>query len=174
MPAERCAVDGKSPATDVASRTFREVGGFIREQRTQAQLSVRKLARMAGVSDPYLSQVERGLRRPSADVLQRVADALQVRAETLYYKAGILSEPADDLSARIMTDPHLTEPQKRALLEVYESFRGGEAGRSGPASEGVGRPSAVDGTEDPGRSEDSHGLDGHRPPEPQDHHDRSE
>lgn len=90
-------------------------------------MSLRKLARMAEVSDPYLSQIERGLRRPSADVLQRLASALQVRAETLYYKAGILSEPTDDLAVRIAAEPSLTESQKRALIEIFESFRAAQA-----------------------------------------------
>lgn len=122
------AKDATDAAAATAGRTVKEVGAFIREQRTQAQLSLRKLARMADVSDPYLSQIERGLRKPSADVLARVAEALKVSAETLYYKAGILAEPTDDLGARIAADPSLTEPQKRALLEVYRSFRAGTTG----------------------------------------------
>ena len=108
---------------EAAASGVREVGGFIRTQRQAAQLSLRKLAHMADVSDPYLSQIERGLRRPSADILQRLADALELRAETLYVKAGILDEPSDDLGERILADPHLSESQKRALFEVYRSFR---------------------------------------------------
>lgn len=110
-------------ATQAAASRVREVGGFIREQRKQAELSLRKLAALAGVSNPYLSQIERGLRRPSAEILQRVAEALAISAETLYVKAGILEAREDDLADRIAADTTLTEGQKRALLEVYESFR---------------------------------------------------
>lgn len=106
-------------ATDAAAE---KLGAFIRQQRTSAQLSLRKLARMADVSDPYLSQIERGLRRPSADILQRVAEALQVSAESLYYQAGLLTEPDGDLRARIRAEPGLTESQKRTLIDIYESF----------------------------------------------------
>ncbi len=123
------ATDAAAAAGHAASRTVKEVGSFIREQRKHAQLSLRNLARLADVSDPYLSQIERGLRKPSADVLQRVAGALAIRAETLYYKAGMLSEPSDDLAERIRAEPALTESQKRALVEIYESFRAG-SGRS--------------------------------------------
>ena len=86
-------------------------------------MSLRNLAVQAGVSNPYLSQIERGLRKPSAEILQRVAGALRISAETLYVKAGILEEREDDLAGRILADPHLKEAQKRALLEVYQSFR---------------------------------------------------
>lgn len=108
---------------DVTSSAVRDLGGFIREQRTAARLSLRKLATLAGVSNPYLSQIERGLRKPSADILAAIAGALRISAETLYVEAGILEERDDDLAARILADPHLTEPQRRALLEVYLSFR---------------------------------------------------
>ncbi len=87
-------------------------------------MSLRKLAKLAGVSNPYLSQIERGLRKPSADILQRVASALRISAETLYVQAGILEERGDDdLASRILADRHLSEAQKRALLEIYRSFR---------------------------------------------------
>ena len=86
-------------------------------------MSLRNLALQAGVSNPYLSQIERGLRKPSAEILQRVAGALRISAETLYVRAGILEERDDDLGAAILADPHLTEAQKRALLEIYQSFR---------------------------------------------------
>ena len=113
------AKDDVKEATDAAAR---KVGAFIRSQRTSAQLSLRKLARMADVSDPYLSQIERGLRKPSADILQRLAEALRISAESLYYQAGMLSEPDGDLRARIRAEHTLTESQKRALIEVYDSF----------------------------------------------------
>jgi transcriptional regulator with XRE-family HTH domain len=111
-------------ASSAAAHKLRDLGDFIREQRRSAQMSLRNLAHLAGVSNPYLSQIERGLRKPSADILQRVASALRISAETLYVKAGILEERGDDdLAARILADSTLSEQQKRALLEVYQSFR---------------------------------------------------
>jgi transcriptional regulator with XRE-family HTH domain len=112
-----------------ASGKLHDLGAFIREQRTSAELSLRHLADLAGVSNPYLSQIERGLRKPSAEILQRLAQALRISAETLYVKAGILEERDDDLAERITADPHLSDKQKRALLEVYRSFRTAESGR---------------------------------------------
>jgi transcriptional regulator with XRE-family HTH domain len=101
-----------------------DVGRYIREQRRQAELSLRKLASQAGVSNPYLSQIERGLRQPSARILKDIAKALRISAETLYVRAGILdqAEPTD-LEVGILKDPHLTERQKQVLIEVYRSFR---------------------------------------------------
>lgn len=100
------------------------LGDFIRDQRTSAELSLRKLADRAGVSNPYLSQVERGLRRPSAEILQRIAKALEISSETLYVQAGILDAPGDsNLVDHIRRDPSLTEDQKRTLIHIYESFR---------------------------------------------------
>lgn len=101
------------------------VGAFIRRQREQAEMSVRRLAELADVSNPYLSQVERGLRKPSAEILQQVAQALKISVESLYVKAGIL--PEDDyrtssVREAIDADEYLTDDQKRALLNVYESF----------------------------------------------------
>lgn len=113
----------RSKATHAAGDAVRDLGAFIRQQRTEARLSLRRLAEMAEVSNPYLSQIERGLRKPSAEILQRVAEALRISAETLYVQAGILEQPSDDLAERIMADPHLTEAQKRALVGVYRSFR---------------------------------------------------
>jgi transcriptional regulator with XRE-family HTH domain len=123
-------------ATNSAKDAVRDLGSFIREQRKQAELSLRNLAKLAGVSNPYLSQIERGLRKPSAEILQRVAEALRISAETLYVKAGILDERDEDLAARIAADTTLTEKQRRALLEVYLSFR-------------QERPDATSGTADP-------------------------
>jgi transcriptional regulator with XRE-family HTH domain len=101
-----------------------DVGAFIRERRRAAQLSLRKLAQLAGVSNPYLSQIERGLRRPSADILNGIAKALRVSAETLYVKAGILDEEHEhDVVSTILADPAITERQKQALVQIYESFR---------------------------------------------------
>jgi transcriptional regulator with XRE-family HTH domain len=103
-----------------------DVGDFIRTQREAAQKSIRDLAKLAGVSNPYLSQIERGLRRPSAEILQQIAKALKVSVESLYVHAGIL-DPDDvvDIAVpdAINRDPHLTPEQKQSLLTVYESFR---------------------------------------------------
>lgn len=104
----------------------RDVGAFIRERRRSVGLSVRKLASMAGVSNPYLSQIERGLRRPSADILNGIAKALRISAETLYVQAGILDErkPKDhDPVSAILADPAITERQKQVLVQIYSSFR---------------------------------------------------
>jgi transcriptional regulator with XRE-family HTH domain len=100
------------------------VGRFIRDQRTSAKLSLRKLAGLAGVSIPYLSQIERGLRKPSADILQAIAKALRISAEQLYVQAGILDLPkGGPVVDAVRADGELTERQKQVLLDVYESFR---------------------------------------------------
>src|SRR5438046_6560492 len=110
---------------------WRDLGEFIREQRNGARLSLRRLSDMAGISNPYLSQIERGLRRPSAEILQQIARALRISAETLYVRAGILEERLgdSDLAAAILRDAHLTERQKQVLLEIYESFCNENAAR---------------------------------------------
>ena len=102
-----------------------DLGQFIREQRQLGRMSLRKLSEVAGISNPYLSQIERGLRRPSAEVLQQLAKALRVSAETLYVRAGILEERDGDESVTeaILADPWLTQDQKQSLLDVYQSFR---------------------------------------------------
>ncbi len=104
---------------------WRDLGEFIREQRHIGHLSLRKLSEMAGVSNPYLSQIERGLRKPSAEILQQIARALEISSETLYIRAGILEERPDgaDLVAEIRRDPWIDEEQKRTLIQIYESFR---------------------------------------------------
>ena len=104
---------------------FNELGSFIREQRNSARLSLRRLSELAGISNPYLSQIERGLRRPSAEILQQIAKALRISAETLYVQAGILEKPDGDtdLSRHIFADRHLTEEQRQALMRIYLSFR---------------------------------------------------
>jgi transcriptional regulator with XRE-family HTH domain len=101
------------------------IGAYIREQREQAKISLRQLAQAAGVSNPYLSQIERGLRRPSADILQQIARGLRISAEALYVQAGFLEDrpPGAGVRDAVLTDPELTERQKQMLLEVYESFR---------------------------------------------------
>ncbi|MCB1003536.1 MAG: helix-turn-helix transcriptional regulator [Acidimicrobiales bacterium] len=104
---------------------WRDLGEFIREQRRVGQLSLRKLSEMAGVSNPYLSQIERGMRKPSADILRQIARALEISSEELYIRAGILEERdgEPDLVAEIRRDPYITEDQKKTLVHIYESFR---------------------------------------------------
>ena len=104
---------------------MRDLGDFIRQQRQTAELSMRQLARKAGVSNPYLSQIERGLRRPSADILQQIAKALEISAEALYVQAGILDEHHEDteVPSAVARDDQLTERQKQVLLQIYSSFR---------------------------------------------------
>lgn len=107
----------------VVSNAAQDIGSFIRAQREAAQVSVRQLAEKAGVSNPYLSQIERGLRKPSAEVLNQIAKALRVSAEVLYIRAGIL-EPGDPSAVRdaIVNDIAITERQKQVLLDIYSSF----------------------------------------------------
>ena len=100
-----------------------ELGSFIREQRRSARLSLRKLSDLAGISNPYLSQIERGLRKPSAEILQQIAKALRISAETLYVQAGILDENREhDLVAEILKDSAISERQKQALIDHYRSY----------------------------------------------------
>jgi transcriptional regulator with XRE-family HTH domain len=101
------------------------LGEFLKEQRRHAQLSLRQLADQAGVSNPYLSQIERGMRKPSADVLQQIAKALRISAEAMYVRAGLLDRPTTDHSVQeaVLADAALSERQKRVLLDVYETFR---------------------------------------------------
>ncbi len=104
-----------------------ELGEFIKSQREIASMSVRRLAELAGVSNPYLSQIERGLRRPSAEILQQLAKALKISVETLYVRAGLLSEDeakAPSVREAVSRDPLLTAGQKQALLNVYDSYVG--------------------------------------------------
>jgi transcriptional regulator with XRE-family HTH domain len=101
------------------------IGEYIRQQREQAKISLRQLSSAAGVSNPYLSQIERGLRRPSAEILQQIAKGLRISAEALYVQAGILEDrrPDSGVRAAVLADPELTERQKQVLLDIYESFR---------------------------------------------------
>ena len=119
-PAERVAhVVGQK-----VGQRVEDIGGYIRSQRELAQVSLRQLAKAAGVSNPYLSQIERGLRKPSAEILQQIARGLRISAEALYVRAGILDErPASAVTEAVHADPDLTERQKQALLEIYQSFR---------------------------------------------------
>ncbi|MFE5714722.1 helix-turn-helix domain-containing protein [Streptomyces sp. NPDC056501] len=121
----------------MASLNVGNLGEYLREQRRTAQLSLRQLAEAAGVSNPYLSQIERGLRKPSAEVLQQVAKALRISAETLYVRAGILDEKErEELETRavVLADPSINERQKQVLLQIYDSFRKENAAEAAAAS----------------------------------------
>jgi transcriptional regulator with XRE-family HTH domain len=129
-----------NPVKDEFETRWHDLGEFIREQRRIGHLSLRKLSELAGISNPYLSQIERGLRKPSAEILQQIARALQISSETLYVRAGILEERTGtaDLVGEILRDPFLNEDQKRTLVRIYVSFRhengNGDADAAGAAS----------------------------------------
>lgn len=133
----------------MAPALVHDLGGYLREQRKAAQLSLRQLSELAGISNPYLSQIERGLKKPSAEILQQIARGLQVSAESLYVKAGILdAHPGagdqPDVLAAIAADPRLNDRQRQALVDVYRSFVESEAAtHAAPASRAV-KPSAAD------------------------------
>ena len=118
-----------------------DLGEYLREQRQSAQLSLRQLSEVAGISNPYISQIERGLKKPSAEILQALAKALRISAESLYVRAGILEERTDDAGARpvdvtdaVLADPKLNDRQRAVLLDVYESFLGEPAAGKSSAS----------------------------------------
>ncbi|HWC80980.1 MAG TPA: helix-turn-helix transcriptional regulator [Pseudonocardiaceae bacterium] len=116
-------MDEKNPIERVVTDLGRDIGQYIRTQRNNAQISLRQLAKLAGVSNPYLSQVERGLRKPSAEILQQIAKGLRISAEALYVQAGILDAPIGGAVAEaIHAAPELNERQKQVLLDVYQSF----------------------------------------------------
>ena len=142
------------PPNPLGALPLGPLGEYIREQRRSAQYSVRQLAQAAGVSNPYLSQIERGLRKPSAEILQQIAKALRISAESLYVKAGLLDghaadgdgagvndlpdsagRPVRDVRAAIADDGHLTLRQKHALLDIYEAFRSENAREASTSSE---------------------------------------
>ena len=115
----------KSESLDSLETRLHDLGDFIRDQRRNARLSLRKLSELAGISNPYLSQIERGLRKPSAEILQGIARGLRISAETRSVRAGILDERGEppDLVAAVLRDPTLTERQKQVLVEIYRSFQ---------------------------------------------------
>jgi transcriptional regulator with XRE-family HTH domain len=150
--------------------TVNSIGEYIREQREQARISMRQLAQAAGVSNPYLSQIERGLRKPSADILQQIAKGLRISAEALYVQAGILEDRPSDSGVRsaLLADPELSERQKQVLMEIYESFRkenaaaaeaaaaeAAEAAPTGAAwAEATGQAGQADQADQAGQAED--------------------
>jgi len=111
------------------------LGEYIREQRESTQVSLRQLAKTAGVSNPYLSQIERGVKKPSAEILSQIAKGLRISAETLYVRAGILDDhQGSDVVAAILADVTIGERHKRTLIDVYESFRAEHGATPAPAT----------------------------------------
>jgi transcriptional regulator with XRE-family HTH domain len=133
-----------------------DLGQYLREQRQSAQLSLRQLSEVAGISNPYISQIERGLKKPSAEILQSLAKALRISAESLYVRAGILDERSDlgealafDVTDAILADPKLNDRQRAVLLDVYESFVGEPAARKSPEPPKVQRAQTARGASRP-------------------------
>lgn len=127
--------------TDLGKELTKDIGEYIRQQRENASISLRQLAKLAGVSNPYLSQIERGLRKPSAEILQQIAKGLRISAEALYVQAGILDEPTGGpVSDAIRAATELTERQKQVLLDIYETFR-----RANLSAHSTAKGSDVDG-----------------------------
>jgi transcriptional regulator with XRE-family HTH domain len=126
------------------NETVKSIGDYIREQREQARISMRQLAQAAGVSNPYLSQIERGLRKPSADILQQIAKGLRISAEALYVQAGILEDRPADTGVRsaLLADAELSERQKQVLIEIYESFRKENAAAAEAAAQAAAEQAA--------------------------------
>lgn len=146
--------DGRNPievVADLGKDLGRDIGEYIRQQRSSAKISLRQLSKLAGVSNPYLSQIERGLRRPSAEILQQIAKGLRISAEALYVQAGILDAPSGGpVPEAIRAAGELTERQKQVLLDVYETFLRANAstpstveGSDVDADESAGVPSAL-------------------------------
>jgi transcriptional regulator with XRE-family HTH domain len=127
------------------SLSVHDLGTYLREQRETARLSVRQLSELAGVSNPYLSQIERGLKKPSAEILGQLAKGLRISAESLYVRAGILEERADalPLETAVLADAGLTERQKRVLLDIYTSFRAENARPTADSAPTAAPPSVV-------------------------------
>ncbi|MGH3374209.1 MAG: helix-turn-helix domain-containing protein [Actinoallomurus sp.] len=135
----------------MATSKVGSIGEYIKEQRQRAKVSLRQLAEVTGVSNPYLSQIERGLRKPSAEILQQIAKGLRISAEALYVQAGILDdrESETDVQAAIRADTALSERQKQVLLDIYESFRKEEGSSTFPIGDAAIRMTPVtEGTEE--------------------------
>lgn len=128
----------------MATLKVSSLGGYIREQRESAQVSLRQLSRSAGVSNPYLSQIERGIKKPSAEILQQIAKGLSISAETLYVHAGILDErhggvDGNHVVAAVLADPAIGDRHKRVLVDIYESFRAEHAAKAPVAQKTTSR-----------------------------------
>lgn len=131
------------PIDRMVENAAQDIGSFIRAQRQAAQVSLRQLAERTGVSNPYLSQIERGLRKPSAEVLAQIAKGLRVSAEVLYLQAGILEESrSNSVRDAVLTAPELTERQRQVLVDVYESFVANNARATTGKAKAAGEPGA--------------------------------
>lgn len=148
----------KNPLDALPGNLGNSLGDYLREQRLTKKLSVRQLSHLAGISNPYLSQIERGVKRPSAEILQQIAKGLSISAETLYVQAGLLDpkdaseEAGATTRAAIATDPALTSRQRQTLLDIYESFAGAASAKgasSQPSS--TTRKTATPGKASPAR-----------------------
>ncbi|MGB3697926.1 MAG: helix-turn-helix transcriptional regulator [Gordonia sp. (in: high G+C Gram-positive bacteria)] len=148
MTPEQNQPDGQADTgtVEAVANAAQDIGEFIRSQRLSAKVSLRQLAERAGVSNPYLSQIERGLRKPSADVLSQIAKGLRVSAEVLYVRAGILeARPASPVRDALLADGSISERQKQMLLEIYDSFRReNTAGEESAADRDAGAPLVVE------------------------------
>ena len=158
MAKDRSSKTSKAVAGSVAG-SLGSLGDYLKEQRLASRLSLRQLADQVGVSNPYLSQIERGLRRPSAEVLQQLARALRISAEQLYVRAGIVrpdTDRAGGVELAILDDAHLTERQKQSLLDVYASFLALDAALLPPAvpNETVPDEADVAGADEPTTTQD--------------------
>ena len=136
-----------------------DLGEYLREQRQSAQLSLRQLSEVAGISNPYISQIERGLKKPSAEILQALAKALRISAESLYVRAGILDERTDlgeahviDVTDAILADAKLNDRQRAVLLDVYESFVGEPPASKAPKAPGASKSTTPTNLTKPGRA----------------------
>ena len=138
--------DSRMEVPGMPQLNMRGLGEYIRDQRRTAQISLRQLARQAGVSNPYLSQIERGLRKPSAEILQQIAKALRISAEAMYVQAGILEErEGGEFPESVLRDPFLTERQRQVLIEIYTSFRNeNEARQAAETAEGLAAEIGLD------------------------------
>jgi transcriptional regulator with XRE-family HTH domain len=124
----------------MATLTVGSLGEYIREQRESTQVSLRQLAKTAGVSNPYLSQIERGVKKPSAEILSQIAKGLRISAETLYIRAGILDDhQGSDVVAAILADVAIGERHKQTLIDVYESFRAEHGATPAPATKATAK-----------------------------------
>jgi transcriptional regulator with XRE-family HTH domain len=151
-------MSGVESVDKALGQAVEDIGGYIRRQRESAQVSLRQLAKVAGISNPYLSQIERGLRKPSAEILAQIATGLRISAEALYVRAGLLEErQGSAVLDALASDPQLTERQKQVLHDIYQSFR--RENRAGPdaGTSTDPTPRSTTGT-DPGATEGTAAL----------------
>lgn len=126
-------MSGAEGVDKALGQAVEDIGGYIRRQRESAQVSMRQLAKVAGISNPYLSQIERGLRKPSAEILSQIATGLRISAEVLYVRAGFLEQrQGSAVLDSLAGDPDLTDRQKQVLSDIYESFRRENRGAAAP------------------------------------------